>query len=78
MEGEQQESFMVALEKETIACLAEEAEVRASGVADVWVQGQWQCIAAAYRDLAQINPALATEAAEQIEATKGDEQWTIR
>jgi hypothetical protein len=58
----------MALEKETITCLAEDAEVHAAGVADLWVKEQWQHIAAAYRELAQTNFA-PTNAAEQIDGT---------
>jgi hypothetical protein len=75
--GEQQEALMVALRKETFEFLAEEAEVRAAGDADIWVKEQWQYIAAAYRELAQKILAPTTNVAGQIEATKGDEQWTI-
>ena len=58
----------MALEQETIACLAHEAEVRAAGVADIWVKVQWQSIAVVYRELAQMN-FVPTNAAEQIEAS---------
>jgi len=58
----------MALEKETIGCLAEEAEMRAAGIADIWVKVQWQSIAVAYRELAQMN-FVATDNAEQIEAS---------
>jgi orotate phosphoribosyltransferase-like protein len=59
---------MCALEEQTIEYLAEEADVRATEVADAWMKVQWRYIADSYRDLAQITVALATNA-EQIENT---------
>ena len=58
----------MVLEKETIGCLAEEAEIRAAGIADIWLKVQWQSIAVAYRELAQKN-FVPTNTAEQIEAS---------
>jgi hypothetical protein len=58
---------MVAMSRDTIACLANEADARASGVVDIWAKVEWRYIAAAYRELAQFEPGRTTNAAEQLE-----------
>jgi hypothetical protein len=62
---------MFAISKNTIACLANEADACAAGIAEIWAKVQWRYIAAAYRELAQIEPARTTNAAERIEVLMG-------